>query len=472
MTCQLAVCSILFCALLLPGSLAADGPYFANGIKIGDVTQTSAKIWTRLTAIQPWTKAPETGIPMGKNLGKSKVDGNTVAEAIKLWRVPGQEGEVRLTYQRIGQSQSTKSDWTSVDPMADYTHQFKVNRLASGARYKFKVEGRAENGRVTSSISGSFSTAPADDDADAKVSFAVVTGQGFHRRDTDQGHQIYPHLSKLGLQFFAHTGDTVYYDKPAPDARNMDLARVKWQRMYALPNQREFHRNVASYFIKDDHDTLDNDCYPGQRYGDLTWKQGLRIFSEQNPTSDPPYKTVRWGKHLQVWIVEGRNFRSPNPMPDGPEKTIWGKKQLAWFKETVRASDATFKILISPTPVVGPDRGNKKDNHANTAFTYEGNLLRKFMADQKMLSVCGDRHWQYVSVDPKTGLREYSCGPTSNGHAGGFSERNRSDMHQYLKVKGGFLSVTIEPNNGRPRAIFRHHSVKGEVYNEDVQKPL
>jgi alkaline phosphatase D len=156
-------------------------------------------------------------------------------------------------------------------------------------------------------------------------------------------------------------------------------------------------------------------------------------------------------------------------MPDGPDKTIWGDKQKQWFFDTVRKSDATFRILISPTPIVGPDRGNKNDNHANKGFKHEGDELCAFIGKQKnMFVVCGDRHWQYVSVDSETGVREYSCGPTTDAHAGGFSAKQRSPMHRYLKIKGGFLSVTVDRVDGVPAIAFRHHGVDGTVYNEDV----
>ena len=70
--------------------------------------------------------------------------------------------------------------------------------------------------------------------------------------------------------------------------------------------------------------------------------------------------------------MEGRDYRSPNDMPDGPGKTIWGEEQMAWLKKTAAESDAAFRILISPTPIVGPDRENKRDNHANKVFKHEG----------------------------------------------------------------------------------------------------
>ena len=299
----------------------------------------------------------------------------------------------------------------------------------------------------------------------------MVTGQEYTRRDDpDNGHKIYPQMGKLDLDFFVHTGDIVYYDKPGPYADSPALARFKWNRIYAMPFQRDFHNHVASYFMKDDHDTLKNDCWPGQRYGDLTWSKGLALFREQVPMGNNTYRTIRWGKDLQIWLVEGRDFRSPNTRPDGPGKTIWGDEQKRWFFRTVVESDATFRVLISPTPLVGPDRDNKNDNHANKGFTSEGDELRGFIGQQKNLYViCGDRHWQYVSVDAANHVREYSCGPTSDQHAGGFSEKKRSPMHEYLKVQGGFLSVLVRREDGIPTIAFRHHGVDGQICNEDVQ---
>jgi alkaline phosphatase D len=240
--------------------------------------------------------------------------------------------------------------------------------------------------------------------------------------------------------------------------------------MYALPRIRDFHNRVPSYFMRDDHDTWQNDCWPGQenRMGNFTLADGQAVFREQTPMSPKTYRTVRWGKDLQVWFTEGRDYRSPNTMPDGPEKTIWGKEQMAWFKKTAVESDATFRILISPSPIVGPDHANKMDNHSNPNFAYEGDIIRKFLGAHNMILVCGDRHWQYTSKDTKTGLLEYSCGPTTDVHSTMIKNENLS-MIKYVADRGGFLSVTIEHMNGTPRAVFRHHDVNGKVVNEEIQ---
>lgn len=440
-----------------------------NGIKIGEVSQNSAIVWTRLTATPdlnlPGVEWPRTKKPNGKSLIP---EGKMLADMAGA--VPGMAGSVKLNYWcKASPDQKQQTDWVMVDPKADFTHQFKLTGLQPGATYLLEIESLSANKSSGPIVKGTFRTAPTAATA-RNVSFTVVTGQDYPRRDdAANGHKIYPLMHNLDPDFFIHTGDIEYYDKPNPIATNVDVARFKWNRLFGLPFQRDFQKDTASYFIKDDHDTLRNDCWPGQKYGDLTWDQGLAIFREQFPLNEKTYRTIRWGKDLQVWLVEGRDFRSPNDMPDGPDKSIWGEEQKRWFFETVEASDATFKILISPTPLVGPDRVGKGDNHANKKFAHEGKQLREFIGKQKnMFICCGDRHWQYVSVDPDSGVREFSCGPTTNKHASGWSNKNRSPMHQYLNVVGGFLAVTVESGE-RPVAIFRHYSTKGKILNEDRQ---
>ncbi len=470
-----------FCILALFVNSYGSGPYQATGIKICEVDQTSAIVWARLTRNpermdkshpRPTVRYrnPETG-ELERRQGRRTMepvvlfpddsDIHTIEGA-----VPGTLGDVRVRY-AVEKSDDWKSTpWGAVDLDLDFTRQIKLTDLEPGTRYQIEVQARAEaDGQM---VSGRFRTAPSVDQS-ARVVFHVSTCQAYGDQDAPEGgYRIYASILKRDPDFFVHAGDIVYYDSRA---KTLPLARWHWARMYSLPTNVAFHREVASYFIKDDHDTWMNDCWPGQQtpfMGEFTFEQGLAVFREQVGMGDRTYRTVRWGKDLQIWMVEGRDFRSPNTMVDGPEKTIWGKEQKAWFKDTVRGSDAAFRILISPTPVVGPDRENKKDNHANKVFSYEGDELRQFIAGQKnMVVVCGDRHWQYVSVDGETGVREYSCGPASDGHAGGWPEDKRLPEHRYLNVIGGFLEGVVDRENNVPVLIFRHFGVDGNLLNED-----
>jgi len=417
---------------------AAGPPFLGNGIKIGEVTAGTAVIWARLTET-PNCKPPQ-------------------------FKQPGATGEVRLTVkEEAGDGVITRT--AGVDPRRDFTHQFVLTGLKPATAYQVSVTpGDAED----RSVRGRFTTAAAPDRA-ARVVFTVTTGHKFKTiDDPGRGQKIYPAMLALEPSFFVHTGDIVYYDGDLePMGATVGKARLHWHRMYSLPNQIAFHRQTPSYFIKDDHDTLKNDCWPGQTYGELTFEEGRAIFREQVPMGGKTYRTIRWGKDLQVWLPEGRDFRSPNTMPDGPDKTIWGGEQIAWFKRTVEQSDATFRILVSPTPVVGPDRARgKNDNHANAAFRREGDMLRRFLAGHDMIVCSGDRHWQYHSVDAETGLMEFCCGPSTNRHAGGWNPDKVTSEHRFLRVRGGFLSVTVERIDGTPTAAFRHHDVDGKSVNE------
>jgi len=475
---SIACSAVMLVGLAIP--VQAEAPYLGNGIKSGEPTQTTITIWTRLTTRPdisgegvPWPDVspvrdgddytfPTPVLP----------EGHTLAEM--EWALPGAPGEVRLNYwPESASNMSTSTDWVAVSPEHDFTWQFPLTGLTPGTRYDCVVEARAPGGGATTNrVQGGFKTAPTIAEA-APVTFAVVTGQEFWRRDDDQnGHKIYPVMGKLHPDFFVHTGDIEYFDKARPWCVTEAQVRYKWNRIYGLRFQRDFHNQVSSYFLRDDHDTWQNDCWPtmqNNKMGEFTYAEGVDLFFEQvpGPNREKPWRTVRWGKDLQIWLPEGRDFRSPNTDPDGPDKTIWGAEQKTWFKESVQASDATFRVLVSPTPIVGPDRENKQDNHANTAFAHEGNELRTFMAAQEnMIVICGDRHWQYATIDPATGLREFCSGPTSNKHAGGFNQNLREPMHEYLNIIGGFLTCTVARHEGKPTLLLRHFDVEGNVVNE------
>lgn len=465
-------CTALLLSLFVQAGTVADASgtvHTATGVKVGEVTGSSAVVWVRLTKT---AEANAGGTPW-LDEAEEVPDGLTLADM--QGAAPGTPGEVLVRWWKEGESDSGgASPWTAVDPERDFTAQFRLEEgVEPGARYLVDILGRApgtEEGKLLEQAR--FRTPPAADRA-APARFTVVTGQSWLRRDdAERGHRIYPVMQALDPDFFVHTGDVVYHDKPAPFAKSAALARHKWNRVYALEFQRDFHRSVPAWFMTDDHDVLKNDCWPGQSYGALSFDEGLAIFREQTPTGPRPYRRVRWGRDLEVWFMEGRAFRSPNRMPDGPGKSIWGAEQKAWFKRTFAASDATFRVVVSSTPIIGPDRSNKSDNHANEAFRTEGDELRAFLGQQRdAFVVCGDRHWQYTSRDPETGVWEFSCGPTTDAHAGGFSERNRSEAHRYLKVCGGFLEVALEYEEGEPRLLFQHRGVSGEVLHADRRVP-
>ena len=389
-----------------------------------------------------------------------------------LGACPGKSGQVRLSYFPNDQRGALKStDWKTTVAAQDFTAQWRIEGLSAGTLYSTVIEARGvDGGEVTAEVHGSFRTAAATDQT-RDLAFCFTTCHDFIRRDDGMnGHKIYPSMSKINPDFVVHAGDIEYYDKPLPWAMTKELMRFKWGRIFALPNYRQFYNTTSTYFLKDDHDTLKNDCWAGQNYGSVSFEEGVQIFNEEQfPSHVPRYKTVQWGKELQVWFLEGRDYRSPNNMPDGPEKTILGSEQKAWLFRTLDESTAKFKIICSPTPIVGPDRSGKKDNHANEVFVHEGVEIRdKLSAVDNVIVLCGDRHWQYASVDEKTQLWEFGCGPGSDTHEFGWKTGDERPSHRFLRVKGGFLSGELKHigEAKEPTLTIRHHQTTGEQVSE------
>jgi len=466
---------------ILPRAVAA-APYQATGIKISEVDSTRAIVWSRLTR-EPDRVGVNGPRPTYYYEGKlRRADDNTRPDLRPEVRfppgvtvdnlegaAPGSAGQTRVAYRIKGTSAWQYTAWAGVDPEKDFTQQHWITDLVPASAYEIRVEARAAAGAPESSAhEGQFRTAPTPATVQT-VRFTATTGHNYYSRDLHiEGWKIYDQMLRRAPDFMVHTGDILYYDQWA---KSLPLARWMWQQSFSMPNSRRFYSQVPTYFMKDDHETWVDDAYPTMKtrfMGDFTYAQGQAVFLEQVGMGDKTYRTYRWGRDLQIWLPEGRDYRSANPDPDGPDKTIWGAEQKAWFKRTVQESNATFRVLISPTPLVGPDRGNKNDNHANRGFTHEGNELRTFLAEQNMIVVCGDRHWQYVSVDPRTGLREYCTGPSTNAHAGGWPQGQKEPEHLYLNVVGGFVEGTVERRNGVPTLTFRHFSVDGELLHEDA----
>lgn len=443
--------------------------HLGMGLRVGEVTQNSAIVWTRIT------KNAERNYngyrdPTKREPRVDEYTPLTIAIEDREGSMPGAPGQVRLNY--TNGNQSVQTDWIRVKKENDFVHQFQLSGLRPHSQYSVTVEARPNTSTIaTDSVTGSFGT-PAIKSSWQDVSFSVITCQSYWDLDNQAGFYIYSPMSKMDLDFMVAAGDMVYLDSESPRARTKDLARYHWHRMYSLPRHVELHRNLPTYWEVDDHDSWANDGWPTMEakwMNPLTFEEGFDIYREQVPIGNDLYRTIRWGKGLQIWLVEGRMYRSPNTMPDGPDKLIWGHEQREWLMRTILESDANFKVLISPTPIVGPDRSEgKNDNHSNKVFAHAGNYFRNWTRDQKLENfyvINGDRHWQYMSVDPATGLREFSAGPPDDFHAGGNPPQDKS-IQPFLRVKGGFLTVSVSKENDTPTVAFRHHDVDGNVVHE------
>lgn len=450
---------------------SSSEPQQACGFKIVEVGQDSARVWVRATRWALPNLGDLPAVQFASPGAKSKQSTGPILPATGVeglrYAAPGVPAEVRVGH-RAGNEPWKYSEWTPVDASSDYSALVNIESLQPEQTYSLRTEVRAIHSQTdgkspTSTLSGDFKTLPPlTSQTDFRL--AVGTCQDFPDRDGPHGFDMYRTMSKRHTDAFIMAGDVVYYDELA---RSVPLAYYHWQRTYSLPTLIDFHRHVPTFFLKDDHDTYFNDSWPGQRHAwseDFTFEDGQRIFLQQTGLPTPAYRTFQVGRDLQVWLMEGRDYRSPNDAPDGADKSIWGAQQKAWLKQTLAASTAKFKVVVSPTPLIGPDREKKRDNHSNANFQVEGAEVRQLLASYpNTVSVCGDRHWQYHSIDPISGLHEFSVGPASDRHAGGWKPDDfRKDVHQFLRVSGGYLEIELSGSPDARTLVLRHLDTHGE----------
>ena len=430
--------------------------------------------------------------------------------------LPGSLGIARFEIATEENFQNVRpTAWIEATADDDYIIKIKVIGLSPGTRYFYRLRYGPSTQSTKLSRTCSFKTL-AGPQKSSPHSFVVVTGMNyafFHYGTDGRGRRMYMgpdrHLGYPALttilemkpDFFVGTGDNVYYDHPmATRARTQSELRQKWHEQFAQPRFVELFAKVPTYWEKDDHDHRFNDCDAHTPVSEAhetaedradpqlarqpSNQLGIRTFREQVPVVDPreiepvTYRTYRVSRELQIWLVEGRDYRSPNEMPDGPQKILWGKQQMAWLQKTLLASDATFKILISPTPLVGPDSDRKRDNHVNIGgFQHEageffGWLSEHGFLDKHFYLVCGDRHWQYHAVHP-SGFEEFSCGAICDANAfhpiapgqRGSTDPTGKITHKYTQSgqSGGFLHVHISPGgqSSPAQADFSFYDERG-----------
>lgn len=346
-----AVLAFVVLASVQPVQAATGG--FDDGVAAGEVSSTTAVLWTR---------APSAG--------NVTLDG---------WASDG--------YTAAG------FDATATAAAArDLTVSIPVRGLRPGTRYSYRFR---QGGRV--SEVGSFRTAPPSQ-RPVTVRFAVsgdadaTPGKdgtpGFNR------YQVYGRMAAEGNDFNVNLGDTIYSDSELSGSKPALTVPAKWQKYrygLALPALRALRAAAGLYSHPDDHEYVNDFSVPER--GAALYRAGVKAFTDYAPVSWSArhgfYRTARWGKNLELFFLDERSFRSANvagrcgydlaptapaairaafgtlvsqlrkPVSRAclaairdPSRTMLGAAQESAFLTAIRSSTATFKVVVNEVPML------------------------------------------------------------------------------------------------------------------------
>jgi len=353
-------------------------------------------------------------------------------------------------------------DSVDVTAESDYTGKIMLKDLKADTKYKYKVWFGKNNKASKNAISGTFHTAPHKNDNE-EIHFAWggdVAGQNVCR-DVNEGFPVFNALNDENLDFFIGLGDMIYADGTCSSTGRygneqiagdfLQAATMKdywahWKYTREDDGLRKLLGSVPYYAIWDDHEVVndfgplhDTRNNPPYTPGEHLLPKGLNANLHYNPVAEHPntpkrlYRSIRWGKNLEMFILDERQYRDANLTADNEDrpKTMLGREQLTWLKQSLQASDATWKIIISSVPLsiptgFPPEFG--RDGWGNfdqtTGFEKEIIDILAFMKDKGMYNVAfitTDVHFAEVfkytpfANSPDFNVYEFVTGPLNAG---------------------------------------------------------
>jgi alkaline phosphatase D len=359
------------------------------------------------------------------------------ADRAVLWLRAPADGPLRV---RVAAADDPAAARTFVArPTADWDNIVRIplNGLRAGTRYTYEVTGGREE------ATGVFRSAPEPDaDARAHLLWSGDLGGSGYCRDAEDGYPIFRAMARQRADLFLFVGDTAYADHvcgatPHTAGNNfvattVEQYRAKHRYNRADPAVQEFLRATAVYAIWDDHEVRNN--FAGA--SEPLMPAGRRAFRDywgiDGGAEDPDrlYRSIRWGRHVEVFILDTRQYRSANATPDGPGKTMLGLAQRRWLLEGVTGSTATWKLIVSSVPLGMFTGGAHSDSWSGAnvlgyprpgnGFVWERDLILRTLREENVRNVVflsGEVHHAQLlrhDVAPDYRVHELVAGPLAS----------------------------------------------------------
>jgi alkaline phosphatase D len=391
-------------------------------------------------------------------INQGVASGDVTDDSAVVWSRSNREAQMHVEYDTNSNfSQPRSTDATTLgNQTTDYTSHVKLEGLSPDTLYYYRVwfstpplsQANKTTSLASDILAGSLRTSPsASLPSNKSISFifAADLGGQKHCRQVDKGgYYIFEKMKELSPDFFIANGDMIYAaDKcpvqgPSDDWKNIpgnfsgvadpeinwtntkqvrDTYLKHWQYNRADPYLQSFLQNTSMYSQWDDHEVI-NDfgaLWPywnpfnkdREGYSNIV-NEGRKVFFDYSPIdrnldqNNRIYRSFNWGPNLDLFILDGRSYRSPNSMADTPEnnKTMLGTEQLEWLEQGLMNSSAIWKVISSDVPISVPTganasilgrdgwaNGNETNFSSETGFERELQQLLRFLDDSNIDNV-------------------------------------------------------------------------------------
>jgi alkaline phosphatase D len=277
---------------------------------------------------------------------------------------------------------------TPSDPHSTVT-TFHLSKLEPATRYLYTLE---VNGQPATYPLGRLRTFPAAGRAaDFRFAFSSCARTGSQ-------HKVFSTIAGRDPSVFVHLGDLHYTNISRNDPR---LFRAAWDTVLSSKTQGPLYRTVPLAYVYDDHDFGPNDA-DGRAPGRPASRRTYREYAPHYPlpadeiapqaAGDAPIFQAFTLARARFILTDLRSERTPGKIPDGPEKSMMGPGQKAWFLRELLESSRTHGIVFwgSSLPWIGKPGGDSWQGYAA-----ERREISNFIAQhgiKNLCILCGDAH--------------------------------------------------------------------------------
>jgi alkaline phosphatase D len=401
-----------------------------------------------------------------------------------IWLQTTRPARAQIRFWKQNQPATARlSDALQTTADGDLIARFRLTNLDFGTRYDYEVY--LDSVRVSFPYPTAFQTQPMWRWRSDPPTFTVAIGSCAYMNDPPydrpgrpygSGFEIFTAIARARPDVMIWLGDNIYYREA--DWLTENGMRYRNAHSRSLAELQPLLASTHHYAIWDDHDYGPNDS-------DRTFRlreTALRVFQDYwaNPTygtTDTPgvFGRFEWGD-VEFFLLDDRFHRSPNRMPASPDKVMLGEAQMRWLMESLRSSDATFKIIASGSQMLNP----LTFYEGWGMFPDEQARLLSFIRDTRINGVMflsGDRHHTELIRRTDLGtypLYDFTSSPLTSG--GG---RNEREANNPARVPGTWVTdairnfglIEVTGGRGDRRLILRTLDATGrEMWRHEIRQ--
>lgn len=380
--------------------------------------------------------------------------------------IQGIKGFIKFSVMRDAASASImQSRFFAADSSNDFTAKFQFTGLRPGQKYLYCISYGADTSNCTSGPWNTFKTLNLPE-SEKHISFILSSGMNYNSLvfndpslklaapDVHKFYKEFPVINMISFlkPDFVITKEDFNISEITGSQDESVKINADWHRLLSIPEYNILTSGTPFFYLSTGNSPQ---SIAAMKHLPVTCDSDNREF----------FRTYRLNRDVQIWLLE--NLFAPEQAKMGTAS----QTELSWLKNTLKESDAPFKLLISPSGIIERDKfsgivdsseSGNFDRQRDSLFIW---LKNNGYKNNGLYFLACNAYYQYHSIDP-SGFEEFSSGSLSSKNLKpeipisdslqAFSDAELHKPYVQKDTNGGFMIVTSNRDEyDSPVLLFR-----------------